>query len=379
MSYISPYGDSYSNPWLPKKSQYKPQHKTQSTTAKTTPIAEVKKFTPRSYYRSSDDRNTLLVSSAALAKLRWSTEKTGNECCFWGIIDIDTDNNKVLLKDVILAKHQASALYTDPDMEAYAQEVTNQYLQNDLEPWQLACWIHTHPTGISTPSLVDEETFEKSWGKCVRSVMLIMTHDGSFYAKLGAYTAPIEGLLPTSTEAPLHVAFENVDAKLSSEESDKLDLEFADKVSTYVRPPITSLPEKKSERRDLATDSDWLYTPVAGMDYGWGGVSTSTGAFQDEEASVMLSQIESALELAQEHDMVMYSHCPLSWAAQTDNYYVVSYTSLFDAIESLALFLDTIDVDYCDSTDEDALNLLYAPHGFVVNDPDEDGLRRVFL
>lgn len=372
MSYISPYGDRSGNPWLPRGSQFK----SQPSFAKSTLVTEVKKFTPRSYYPNKPDRNILLVSSSALAKLRWSTEKTTNECCFWGIIDIDGD--KVLLKDVILAKHQASSLYTDPDMEAYAQEVTNQYLQNDLEPWQLACWIHTHPPGISTPSGVDEETFEKSWGKCVRSVMLIMTHDGSFFAKLGAYTAPVDGLLPTSVEAPLHVTFEDVAAKLSTEEAAKLDLEFADKVSAYTRPLSTLSPDKKSTRADLTTDTyDWTYTPVAGMDYGWGGIEDTTDIFQDGEASIMLAKIEQALESAQEYEMILYSYDTLSWAAQAEDFYFVSSTSVFDAIESLALFLDTMSVDYSDLANASELESLYTQYGFTVKDPDENGLRKV--
>lgn len=54
-----------------------------------------------------------------------------------------------------------------------------------LAPWQyLNIWIHTHPGNCCQPSSTDEDTFDRFFGHCSHSVMLIMAQDHSCYARL---------------------------------------------------------------------------------------------------------------------------------------------------------------------------------------------------
>ena len=51
-------------------------------------------------------------------------------------------------------------------------------------------WIHTHPGDSAEPSGTDEETFERSFGRCDWALMMILARTGQTYARLALGAGP---------------------------------------------------------------------------------------------------------------------------------------------------------------------------------------------
>ncbi|MBA3483876.1 MAG: hypothetical protein H0T51_18885 [Pirellulales bacterium] len=63
-------------------------------------------------------------------------------------------------------------------------------------------WVHTHPGASAEPSVTDEETFTRVFGKCDWAVMAILAQGGAPYARLRFGMAP-----GGSLEIPVEVDF----------------------------------------------------------------------------------------------------------------------------------------------------------------------------
>jgi hypothetical protein len=174
-------------------------------------------------------RPRLTISSAALSALRWSVGRSGDEFCFWGVLEsMDTG---LYLREAVLAKHQGSPGYSIPDMDWYGDLVLERHEREGLEPWQLACWIHTHPPGLAGPSGVDRQTFTRQFGAQRLAIMLIMTRDLHFCGELSVNLPPLPGLPPARLTSPLKLIFEDPLAQASEEEARRLEQEYLERVS----------------------------------------------------------------------------------------------------------------------------------------------------
>lgn len=174
----------------------------------------------------------LRISVLAWAKMTWSISKSHDEFSFWGVIE-KTEGGFVMV-DADLNKHTSNQAYSDPDMEWYGDWLTDQVADNGRQPWQLACWIHTHPTGVNGPSGTDEETFKKNFGDQRLAFMVIMTKEKHVYARLSAIVEPIDGIgVKTYTASPMRVEFEDPQAQADAELKAKLDAAYPELVSTY--------------------------------------------------------------------------------------------------------------------------------------------------
>lgn len=145
----------------------------------------------------------LTLSAPALAALCWSARRSPDEFCFWGVLE--TAPEGLLLREAILARHQGSPAYSVPDMDWFADLLADRHEQEGLDPWQLACWIHTHPAGLNRPSGVDRATFAQHFGRQRLAVMLIMTRDLEFWGELSLNLPPLPGLPPARTTSPLRL------------------------------------------------------------------------------------------------------------------------------------------------------------------------------
>ncbi len=52
------------------------------------------------------------------------------------------------------------------------------------------CWLHTHPGDCPLPSLLDEETFGRVFGRCDWAVMFILAKGGDTYCRLRFNAGP---------------------------------------------------------------------------------------------------------------------------------------------------------------------------------------------
>lgn len=185
-----------------------------------------------SYYK--DARYPILrISRDALVPLLWSVSKNQNEFSFWGVLEKTEGGLRLATAD--LSKHESCPSYNEPDMEWYGDWLADKVADEGKQPWQLACWIHTHPVGINTPSAVDDSTFRTNFGEQRLAVMLIMTREGSFYARLSAIVEPMEGIgVKTYTSSPMRIEFEDEMPLPTQPELNALDAAFPALVSELV-------------------------------------------------------------------------------------------------------------------------------------------------
>jgi hypothetical protein len=174
-------------------------------------------------------RPRLVIGAAALAALRWSAERSGDEFCFWGVLE--QADSGLYLREAVLAKHQGSPGYSIPDMDWYGDLVMEMNERDGLEPWQLACWIHTHPPGLCRPSGVDEETFAQQFGRQRLAIMLIMTRDLIFHGELSVNLPALPGLPSTRLNSQLQITFEDPQASAGEAEKQRLEREYGERVS----------------------------------------------------------------------------------------------------------------------------------------------------
>jgi hypothetical protein len=175
-------------------------------------------------------RPRLTVGAAALSALRWSAERSGDEFCFWGVLE--QADSGLYLREAVLAKHQGSPGYSNPDMDWYGDLVMEMNEREGLEPWQLACWIHTHPPGLCRPSGVDEETFAQQFGRQRLAIMLIMTRDLIFHGELSVNLPVLPGLPPVRLTGLLQITFEDPQASVNEAEKQSLEREYNERVSS---------------------------------------------------------------------------------------------------------------------------------------------------
>ena len=123
----------------------------------------------------------IAMTPKAYWHLQWLCQRTENEVSCMGLFSPQSDSLRV--DEVILVKQEVSETHVDLDMEWWADKQVALFDADGIQPWQTNAWIHTHPSGVNAPSLVDEETMRVSFGTWNFAVMIILTKDGHFYAR----------------------------------------------------------------------------------------------------------------------------------------------------------------------------------------------------
>jgi len=107
----------------------------------------------------------------AWAKVCYTMTLSPDEVSGFAITDPD---NPQRITDFALVKQTVSAAYTEMDDEGIADYVQEQITQGREIKDFFRIWIHTHPSGVTSPSTTDEETFRRVFGDCPWSVMVIV-------------------------------------------------------------------------------------------------------------------------------------------------------------------------------------------------------------
>jgi proteasome lid subunit RPN8/RPN11 len=106
---------------------------------------------------------------------------TNNEVGGFGITEAD---DLLFVTDFALVKQKVTAVSVSFDDESVADFFEDQ-VEAGRKPEQFArLWLHTHPGDSSEPSMTDEQTFARVFGKCDWSIMCIVSQDGSTFARL---------------------------------------------------------------------------------------------------------------------------------------------------------------------------------------------------
>ena len=96
----------------------------------------------------------------------------------------------LLVEDVRLIGQQTTIVSVEFDDEAVADFFDEQVDAGLLPERFFRLWLHTHPGDSAVPSSVDEETFQRVFGRCDWAVMAILAQEGQTYARLRFNAGP---------------------------------------------------------------------------------------------------------------------------------------------------------------------------------------------
>jgi len=132
-------------------------------------------------------RLALRFSPTAWAKLLYFRDKSDNEVGGFGITEPD---DLLCVREFITVKQQVTVVSVKFDDEAVANFFEDQ-VDLGRKPEQFArVWLHSHPGDSPTPSIIDEETFERVFGNCQWAVLFVVAQDNKTYAKLSFNVGP---------------------------------------------------------------------------------------------------------------------------------------------------------------------------------------------
>src|SRR5262249_4025081 len=115
-----------------------------------------------------------------------------------GGFGISSEQDLLYVEDFLTVRQQVTATSVHFDDGGVA-DFFDACVDRKLHPEQFSrIWCHTHPAASVTPSGIDEETFERSFGCCDWSLMFILGRTGLTYARLAFAVGPGAQLnLPT--------------------------------------------------------------------------------------------------------------------------------------------------------------------------------------
>jgi len=141
---------------------------------------------------------TLRFSPTAWAKLLYFRDLSDNEVGGFGITDAD---DLLFVKEFVTVKQEVTCVSVNFDDNAVG-EFFDAQVDLGRKPEQFArIWLHSHPGDSPEPSVVDEETFARVFGKCQWAAMVIVAQDNSTYARLSFNVGPGgQVLIPTAVD-----------------------------------------------------------------------------------------------------------------------------------------------------------------------------------
>lgn len=130
---------------------------------------------------------TLRFSPYAWAKLLFLRDRGDTEVGGFGVSAAD---DLLLVEDVRLIGQQTTIISVEFGDAAVA-DFFDEQVDAGLPPERFfRLWLHTHPGDSAQPSSVDEETFERVFGRCEWAVMAILAKEGQTYARLRFNAGP---------------------------------------------------------------------------------------------------------------------------------------------------------------------------------------------
>ncbi len=132
-------------------------------------------------------RPVLRFSPTAWAKLTWFCLYGETEIGGFAITDPD---DPLYVIEFFTVKQQADWASIKFDDAAVA-DFFDQQVDLGRKPGQFGRhWLHTHPGDSPTPSMTDEETFQRVFGKCDWALMFVLARTGKTYARLRFNVGP---------------------------------------------------------------------------------------------------------------------------------------------------------------------------------------------
>jgi len=140
----------------------------------------------------------LRFSPTAWAKLLYFRDLGDTEVGGFGIAAKD---DLLRIEDFVTIRQKVGMASVSFEDEAVAEFFEAQ-VDAGRKPEEFArIWLHTHPGDSPQPSMVDEETFERVFGRCDWAVMFVLGRGGKTYARLRFNVGPGgEGVIPVEVD-----------------------------------------------------------------------------------------------------------------------------------------------------------------------------------
>ena len=129
----------------------------------------------------------LRFSPTAWAKLLFLRDYGDTEV---GGFAITASDDLLFAEDIQLVKQDCSWAHVAFDDEAVADFFDAQVDAGRMPEQFGRIWVHTHPGDCPRPSMTDEETFERVFGRSNWAVMFILAREGESYARLRFNVGP---------------------------------------------------------------------------------------------------------------------------------------------------------------------------------------------
>jgi hypothetical protein len=142
---------------------------------------------------------TLRFSPPVWAKLQYLRDLGDTEIGGFGVTHPD---DPLYVIDFYLTKQECTYASVDFDDEGISDFLLDM-VEAGYEPKDFGrVWVHTHPSGVNSPSSTDEKTFENVFGKPEYAIMFILTKDETVYCRLRVNTllGSIEQLIDTRVD-----------------------------------------------------------------------------------------------------------------------------------------------------------------------------------
>ena len=192
----------------------------------------------------------LRFSPYAWAKLLYLRDRSDSEVGGFGITAAD---DLLLVEDVRLVRQVSTGVSVALDDEAVA-DFFDQQVDRGLRPVQFArIWVHTHPGTWPQPSLTDEKTFHKVFGRTDWAVMFILARGGQSYARLRFHVGP-----GADIELPVQVDYGRTFAASDHEA-------WTAEYEASVREPILPAPQHLGEGTDAGDLDLPMQSAVEGL------------------------------------------------------------------------------------------------------------------
>jgi len=181
-------------------------------------------------------------------------------------------SRQLRIEELVLVKQEVTSMSVDLDMTWWADKQSDLFATREIQPWQSSVWIHTHPAGVNRPSQTDETTMRESFGSWDFAIMLILTREGHFHARLDFdHAFPWGETARYNVDCEVKVDWSNAEA-VTEEDLKVWEKEFKERVtettclstksSVFTRmdllpkPPFKFGPEEPFERKEEASYVD---------------------------------------------------------------------------------------------------------------------------
>jgi len=206
----------------------------------------------------------VLLRPAAFMKLMFCCHQAHTEIAGFGI---SSKSDPLVIEEFVLVLQSNTVVTVEFDDHAIANHIEDFADQGIGPDRSFRVWIHTHPGRSAAPSMVDEDTFARCFGRCDWAAMLIQGREQENYCRIRFNAGPGGQII-----IPVQFDWASLPTWLSDNAAQMPQLlaSWADEMFACVRelpdpiyqPPARSFGGKRARRRRRRREADDSMYPM---------------------------------------------------------------------------------------------------------------------